>query len=255
MSACVYTISHPFTNEIVYVGCTSDIESRKRQYLRKGKNKRPIDNWISDLMSSYILPKIDIISECDKNEMFEEEMFWIRMLRSWGFNLLNVKKLNPPVKPCYSNSKMTYLGGPVKTKNSKSWSLDDFKLGNKFYLGTTYAHRNSFYTTFRGYCKKFNLIRFLHFEKTEENIIATVVDVKPSYKKVRIKKGYPKAEDRVTYNTDFKPVEVIGGSAIFYNITKATLAAKVSYHTRHIKNKRFNYHFMADGGIKIIRIY
>lgn len=259
MSRIIYTISHPFTNEVVYVGCTSNFESRKLSYLRKHEATRPIDFWIENLKLNYILPKIEILSETDSENVFEDEMFWIRMLKSWGFNLLNVFKVNPPKDNLYSTNPNCYTGNP-KIRKSKKWELGDFDIGKTYQIENIYSKRNSFYTVFRAYAKIFGLIRFLRFTTINDStLLAEVVEEKILKGKVAyVKKGYAKAIDRKSYNNTFDPLKIIGNSieVLIKNETDfKTLKCKLSYHLRNIKPKRMNYVRLNTNTIKIIRIY
>lgn len=87
----IYTISHPFTNEVVYVGATYNLQSRNRTHVN-AKNGSPICEWVQNLLSNFMLPKFEVLEVVSMEDMADCETFWIEQLRSFGFNLLNINK-------------------------------------------------------------------------------------------------------------------------------------------------------------------
>lgn len=88
----IYTLSHPITGEIRYVGKTKfAIEKRlKYGHLRdlKFKNKRV--NWIKSLISQGLLPKIELLEVVEDNKWIEREIYWIKEFRDKGYRLTNM---------------------------------------------------------------------------------------------------------------------------------------------------------------------
>jgi hypothetical protein len=86
----IYTLSHPITNEIRYVGQTKNtLEERLKGHL-KSKEKVYRVYWIKLLIKEGLIPKIEIIEEVEKDEASFSERFWISMFKNWGFRLCNL---------------------------------------------------------------------------------------------------------------------------------------------------------------------
>lgn len=91
--AYIYTLEEPTTNEIKYVGVT--IRSLKKRwydhcsnYYLKNVNHKTA-TWIKSLKANNLKPIIKLLAEVDDNNRYEEEIFYISLLKSWGFNLKN----------------------------------------------------------------------------------------------------------------------------------------------------------------------
>lgn len=250
----IYTISHPLTNEIVYVGCTSDFDSRVRTHINSRNNNTNISIYINSLRNNWLLPKIEILEEVDETFVFESELYWIRQLKCWGFNLLNCNKTKPPKKALYSSNKMSYTHTP-KVRKSRAWSIDQFFVGNNFELGTT--SKRTFTANFKNYCRIFGIKLFLKY--SEDNLTATIVEEK--YLKPKKDKGFiwPKGDDRKRIeNTDriiYEPLYEIGASIIHKPTSFENMKTQISYYLKHIKPKRMNYEKLENGYIKATRIY
>lgn len=86
----IYTLSHPITNEIRYVGQTKhNLEKRLSGHL-KSKEKTHRTHWIKSLAMNNLKPKIELIETVDKEMGNETEIFWIMMFKYWGFRLCNL---------------------------------------------------------------------------------------------------------------------------------------------------------------------
>lgn len=92
MRVCyIYTLSDPLTEEIRYVGKTSQPLRRayEHSYLRREENTHK-KNWISKLKKKGNAPLFEIIDEVDIEEWQFWEKYWVSQIRSWGYNnLLN----------------------------------------------------------------------------------------------------------------------------------------------------------------------
>lgn len=84
----IYTISHPTTNHIVYVGKTYCFEQRKYQHTH-GYGNCKINEWERALLKQGLIPIVEILEETETFISFDIEMYWINQLISWGFTLLN----------------------------------------------------------------------------------------------------------------------------------------------------------------------
>lgn len=89
--AFIYTLSHPITNEIRYVGYTTKkIEKRVQEHIRQSHISITYkNNWINSLKLNNLIPIIEIIDEVPFNEWKFWETHYIFLFRSWGFNLTN----------------------------------------------------------------------------------------------------------------------------------------------------------------------
>ena len=91
MKYYIYTLSHPITNEVKYIGKTNNISKRYSAHLND-KSKSYKNSWIKSLLNEDLLPVIEILEEFD-NELlcYNAEIYWIEQFRSWGFNLTNLQ--------------------------------------------------------------------------------------------------------------------------------------------------------------------
>lgn len=86
----IYTLSHPITKEVRYVGKTRNPKERYKNHLNKDHNKRSHKtNWIESLKAQKLKPVFEIIDEVPENEWKFWEQWWIQQMVIWGFNLTN----------------------------------------------------------------------------------------------------------------------------------------------------------------------
>jgi group I intron endonuclease len=71
----IYTLSHPLTNEIRYVGKTINIKRRYKQHLYD-KRKTHKANWVRSLRNDGLKPVLTVIEGCENNWQ-DRERFWI----------------------------------------------------------------------------------------------------------------------------------------------------------------------------------
>lgn len=92
MKIYIYTLEDPITQEIRYVGKTSNPSRRFQSYLwDRPKVKYHSYYWIQSLLKKRQKPVMNIIDETDTN--WEQlEQYWIEQFRQWGFNLTNITK-------------------------------------------------------------------------------------------------------------------------------------------------------------------
>lgn len=91
MKTCIYTISHPLTNEIVYVGKTKNLAARAKQHVN-GKHGITFD-WIQLVLSVGLKPVFTVVEVCVYNAHVREKE-WIVKIANAGSSLLN-KRHNP----------------------------------------------------------------------------------------------------------------------------------------------------------------
>jgi len=88
----IYTLAHPITGEIRYIGKTNNLKRRFNQHLSNHNllKKSKKNNWIISLLKSNLIPKIEILDETIENNVNDLEVFYISLFSSWGFKLLNM---------------------------------------------------------------------------------------------------------------------------------------------------------------------
>lgn len=97
---CIYTITDPIENTIVYVGQAKDFNSRVSSYKYNCGNHK-IAVWIDKIRAIGYEPIIEVLDEipdCYKgfdkqflyDFLYDLERYWIKQLKAWGFLLLNV---------------------------------------------------------------------------------------------------------------------------------------------------------------------
>ena len=86
----IYTLEHPITEEIRYVGKTRNPKMRFRNHCNKLHNEKSHKrNWINKLKKEGLKPKMKILDEVLESEWKFWERFWINQLKQWNFNLVN----------------------------------------------------------------------------------------------------------------------------------------------------------------------
>jgi len=86
----IYGLVDPRTDEIRYIGKANDIRQRLKNHLNPARY-RPTHkfNWIRKLRRLNMKPYLIILDEVPINDWKFWEKFWIQLIKSWGFNLVN----------------------------------------------------------------------------------------------------------------------------------------------------------------------
>jgi len=84
----IYTLSHPLTGEVRYVGKSNDLKKRLKEHGSAKANTKK-DNWLKSLKKNGLRPTIDIVESVSSEEWKYWEVFYISLFKSWGFNLTN----------------------------------------------------------------------------------------------------------------------------------------------------------------------
>lgn len=71
----IYSLSHPLTNEVRYIGKTINLKRRYRQHLYDKRTTHKC-NWIQSLKKEGLKPVLTIIETCDENWQ-DREKYWI----------------------------------------------------------------------------------------------------------------------------------------------------------------------------------
>lgn len=111
MNYCIYTLSHPITQEVKYIGKTNDIiKTFSRHICDKRKTYKV--NWINKLKLQKLKPIIEVLDITENQaKAYFLEQYWISQFKCWGFTLTNLtdggngnfgKKLSPIEKATIS---------------------------------------------------------------------------------------------------------------------------------------------------------
>lgn len=86
----IYTISHPLTHEVRYIGKSNTPSKRLSTHIREcNKIKSHKNNWIKSILNSGLDPHMDILDEVPIIEWEYWEKYWISQFKQWGFRLTN----------------------------------------------------------------------------------------------------------------------------------------------------------------------
>lgn len=87
----IYTLSHPKTNKIVYVGKTiNSLEERLYGHIGDSKrHNRKICKWINKLTREGLKPIIEELDSTNEDQLADLEIFYIELFKFWGFDLKN----------------------------------------------------------------------------------------------------------------------------------------------------------------------
>lgn len=85
----IYTLSHPETGEVRYVGKTKyTLSKRLSQHIcEKRVNKRTC--WIKSITNNGLIPKIELLESCGESDWIDIERFYISYFRYIGVRLVN----------------------------------------------------------------------------------------------------------------------------------------------------------------------
>ena len=90
MKIYIYTLEHPITHEIRYVGKTKNPKQRFHNHCNKSHNtKSHKRNWINSLRNQGLRPIMKTLDEVEESEWQYWERYWIHQLTVWGFRLVN----------------------------------------------------------------------------------------------------------------------------------------------------------------------
>ncbi len=89
-AGCIYALKCPDTELVRYIGKSFNIKARINQHFNpRDKERTHKDNWIRSLKSQNKFPVLEIIDTCDEFDWEEKEIFYIKLYKSFGANLLN----------------------------------------------------------------------------------------------------------------------------------------------------------------------
>ena len=89
MTTYIYTLEHPITNEIRYIGKTNNLKKRLHHHWTVGyKSNNKTGNWLKSLKKLKLKPIMNLLDETTDNWQ-QLEMYWISQFKTWGFRLTN----------------------------------------------------------------------------------------------------------------------------------------------------------------------
>lgn len=93
MNTFIYSLSHPITGDVRYVGKANRPKDRLKSHIciRK-KSSSHCKNWITSLKENNLLPIMEIIDEVNYSEWEFWEQHYISLFKTWGFDLTNHQK-------------------------------------------------------------------------------------------------------------------------------------------------------------------
>lgn len=75
----IYCLKDPIINDIRYIGKTTNMKKRLRSHINRSKdNKYHSAIWINSVIKKGLIPKIELIEECNENNWQERERYWIK---------------------------------------------------------------------------------------------------------------------------------------------------------------------------------
>lgn len=141
MKTYIYTLSHPTTKKICYIGKTINPKKRFRQHIDSGKNIKNnlVSKWIKSLLNKDLKPSMEIIDEIEGDWEWLE-IYWISQFKTWGFKLKNMTEggegstgysCNKKTRKKISNTKIKkFKSGEIKpVKHTEEWKNE---LKNKY---------------------------------------------------------------------------------------------------------------------------
>lgn len=87
----IYTLEHPISHEIKYIGKTMrSLKIRYEEHLYDKRLNTYVKNWINNLKKSKLKPIMEILDVGNEKDYEWLETYWIYQFRSWGFKLCNL---------------------------------------------------------------------------------------------------------------------------------------------------------------------
>lgn len=130
MEIYIYTLSHPITNEIRYVGKTGNIKRRYNNHISNSKKiNSHIGRWIKSLLKENLLPTVQMIEKCTEHNWEEREIYWISFYKEKGYNLCNLQKGGNQPKSYKKAIKKYYITKENRCRVSCSFNNTNYYLG------------------------------------------------------------------------------------------------------------------------------
>lgn len=143
----IYTLAHPISNEIRYVGKTTNLTKRLYAHINT-RYKTPCSDWCKTIKKNNLLPLIEVLDIVDIDQWEIAEIYWISQFKTWGFDLLNLEPGG------FNKSKFT------KEKLSKSRKGKSLSLSHKNNVVKAENYKKRTKETFDKISKKLQGIKF-----------------------------------------------------------------------------------------------
>lgn len=86
----IYTLKDPISNDIRYIGKTTNPKDRLNAHITRSKNnKYHSARWVKSVLNKGLRPVLEVIEECTENNWVEREKHWIAYYREL-FDLTNI---------------------------------------------------------------------------------------------------------------------------------------------------------------------
>lgn len=129
MEIAIYTLAHPTTKEVRYIGQTNNIVRRLKKHLKTAESStRHISNWIRSLPSP---PILTVIETCEVSVRNEREQYWIDYYKSQGYELCNASNGGAGAGLGNKNCLGRIMSEETKKKISEANKGNNYGKGNK----------------------------------------------------------------------------------------------------------------------------
>lgn len=87
--AYIYTLAHPLSGDVRYVGKSINPRQRLKNHLRGATMRTRKDYWVRSLLRDGLTPIIEVLDLVPDDEWDFWECYWIAQIKAWGFVLTN----------------------------------------------------------------------------------------------------------------------------------------------------------------------
>jgi hypothetical protein len=145
----VYRLRDPRDNAIRYIGLTSNVFERFKQYLRCDGVNPAKDAWIQKLAWAQVLPAMDSLERIGPwSYALAREASWIEYYLQLGANLFNIagRPLASTAKPRKAKHTSNERSVPPIPTHVEAWDLADYPVGKRYgrWITVEYATNEEF---------------------------------------------------------------------------------------------------------------
>lgn len=133
MDCIIYSISHPETKDVVYIGQSSSFDSRKIAHLNYSKNPS-VNSFMLKLKLDGLAPVFSEIEKCEREISNERERFWIKHF-SENFKLFNCLQGRPKKEKDPLSKQMNVMVPGYLIENDTFNERIKFQSFSQFVLG------------------------------------------------------------------------------------------------------------------------
>ena len=145
----IYTLKHPDTLEVRYVGKTVRSLSRRLgnhiANAKGNKHNRHLSNWILNILKENKKPIIELLETCQSDIWQEREQYWIKYYKELGFDLKNMTnggdgntglKMTDASKEKIRFANLGKKSSKEKIAKISNWAKGNDKIKNNLILGS-----------------------------------------------------------------------------------------------------------------------